>query len=172
MDVEKREIEQVARAEGTKVLVLGNRVYDASQLVPSLVHFTRQQYLFLQNYRLGVPLEDAASKAGFTVEEAERFLTKPKTVAWLQDRAVKDHIRTEWAEPGKWWEMGDQVLKGEKHLSKDQQIVYMAFGDRVCPKTKETESGPKTTINFNFSAKDVQEAFQRQASIDAELAND
>lgn len=168
---EKKEVEDAAKADGTKVLVVGNRVYDASQLIPSVVHFTRNQYLFLQNYRLGTPIEEAASKAHMTPEDADRFLQKPKTVAWLEDRAIKDHIRNEWAEPGKWWEMGDQVLKGEKHLSKDQQVVYMAFGERIAPKPREqgsTGSGP--VINFNFSAEAVKQAFERQKSIESELA--
>lgn len=152
-------------------MVLGNRVYDASQLVPSLVHFTRPQYLFLQNYRLGVTVSEAAGKSGMTTDEAERFLEKPKTVAWLQDRATKDHIRNEWAEGGKWWEMGDQCLEGKKHLSKDQQVVFMAFGERVCPKPRvDSEQQAKTVINFNFSAQDVKDAFRREQAIESELS--
>lgn len=167
---ERKEVEEAAKLDGTKVLVVGNRVYDASQLVPSVVHFTRSQYLFLQNYRLGTPLEEAALKANLTPEEADRFLDRPKTRAWLEDRAVKDHIRNEWAEPGKWWEMGDAVLKGDKHLSKDQQVVYMAFGERIAPKPRMSEDAQsKTTINFNFSPESVKEAFRRQAAIETEL---
>lgn len=168
--IDKKEIESLARADGTKVAVLGNHVYDASQLVPSLVHFTRQQYLFLQHYRLGIPLEEAAAKANMTAEDADKFLLKPKTVAWLQDRAVKDHIRNEWAEGGKWWEMGNDCLDGKKHLSKDQQVVFMAFGERVCPKPRVAENdGGKTVIHFNFSADDVKQAFLREQSFEAEI---
>lgn len=160
-----------AKSEGTKVLIVGNRVYDASQLIPSVVHFTRSQYLFLQNYRLGVTLDEAAQKSGLTPTEAETFLQKPKTVAWLQDRAVKDHIRNEWAEGGKWWEMGDACLEGKKHLSKDQQVVFMAFGERVCPKPRvDADEKSRTVINFNFSANDVKEAFQREKAFDTETA--
>lgn len=166
----QQEVRKLSSQEGSKVLVVGNRVYDASQLIPSVVHFTRKQYLFLQSYRLGIPLEEAAHKAGMMPEEADHFLDMPKTVAWLEDRATKDYIRNEWAEGGKWWEMGNDVLEGKKHLAKDQQVVFMAFGDRVCPKAKEVSEGNKTTINFNFTAKDVQDAFKRQASIDAEIA--
>lgn len=161
----------MAKVDGAKVLIVGNRVYDASQLVPSVVHFTRNQYLFLNHYRLGVPIEEAASKSNMTPEEADRFLERPKTVAWLQDRATKDHIRNEWAEGGKWWEMGNDCLEGKKHLSKDQQVVFMAFGERVCPKPKTTEEDNrgKTVINFNFSPEAVKQAFHRQKSIEAEL---
>lgn len=166
---DQSEVKLAAKLDGTKVLVLGNQVYDASQIVPSLVHFTRAQYIFLIAYRLGVPLAEAAAKANMTPEEADRFLTRPKTVAWLQDRALKDHIRNEWAEPGKWWEMGDKVLNGEKHLSKDQQVVFMAFGERIAPKPKADFGDSKTTINFNFSPEAVKEAFRRQAAIETEL---
>lgn len=163
-------MEEIAKQDGTKVVVVGNRVYDASQLVPSVVHFTRSQYLFLNHYKLGVPLEEAADKSGMTVEDAERFLRRSKTRAWLEDRALKDHIRNEWAEGGKWWQMGDDCLEGKKHLSKDQQVVFMAFGDRVCPKKSDTSDQSKTTINFNFSADDVREAFKREQSFDTEQA--
>lgn len=167
------EIKTIAKQDGAPVLVIGNRVYDASQLLPNIVHFTRKQYLFLHSYRLGIPLQEAASKAGMTDEEAERFLDKPKTVAWLQDRALKSHIRNEWHESDKWWEMGHEVLEGQRHLSKDQQVVYLEFGKRVCPEQKshpEASKGP--TIVFNFSPETVQEAFRRKAAIEAQVAEE
>lgn len=167
--MDQKDVTALARSVGDDVLVVGNRVYDASQLVPSVVHFTRKQYLFLNAYRFGVPLEEAAQKSDMTTEEAERFLVRPKTVAWLEDRALKDHIRNEWAEGGKWWKMGDECLEGKKHLSKDQQVVFLAFGDRVCPKTKETSETNKTTINFNFSPESVKEARRRQEAIETEI---
>lgn len=164
------EIKALARQEGNPVLVIGNRVYDASQLIPDVVHFTRKQYLFLGSYRLGVPLKDAATKAGMEEAEAEKFLERPKTIAWLQDRAMKSHIRQEWHESDKWWEMGSQVLDGARHLSKDQQVVYLEFGKRVCPEQKQTaDSSKAVTINFNFGPEAVHEAFRRQAAIEAEI---
>lgn len=166
---EKEDVLNAAKQDGTKVLVIGNRVYDASQLVPSLVHFTRREYLFLNNYRLGISLDEAAAKSSMTPEEADRFLGRAKTVAWLEDRALKDHIRNEWAEGGKWWKMGDECLEGKKHLSKDQQVVFMAFGERVCPKPRvDAEDKAKTIINFNFSADDVKKAFDRERSFETE----
>lgn len=168
-DAVAMEIKATARLEGVKVAVVGDRVYDASQLVPGIVHFTRREYLFLQHYRLGVTLGDAASKAGMGVDEAERFLGRSKTVEWLRDRAVKDHIRGEWAEGGKWWEMGEKCLNGERRLSKDQQVVFMAFGERVCPKPRAEQEGARTVVNFNFSPESVLEAFRRQEIIEAEV---
>lgn len=171
MDIpDKETVLEVAKTDDGRVLVVGNRVYDASLLIPEVVHFTRKQYLFLNAYRLGVSLEEAASKASMSIEEADRFLDRPKTVRWLADRAMKSHIRQEWHESDKWWEMGNECLEGRRHLSKDQQVVYLEFGKRVCPEAKSSgESSRGTTINFNFGPEAVQEAFRRQEAIEAEL---
>lgn len=164
------EIKALARQEGNPVLVVGPRVYDASQLIPDVVHFTRKQYLFLASYRLGVPLSEAATKAGMEEREAEKFLERPKTIAWLQDRAMKSHIRQEWHESDLWWQMGHETLEGKRYLSKDQQVVYLEFGKRVCPEQKQTaDSSKAVTINFNFSPEAVHEAFRRQAAIEAKI---
>jgi len=173
MTPDSSEIKALAKKDGAPVLVVGNRVYDASLLLPDVVHFTRKQYLFLNTYRLGVPLGEAASKAGMSEDEAERFLDKPKTIAWLQDRAMKSHIRNEWHESDKWWEVGNECLEGKRHLAKDQQVVFLEFGKRVCPEDKsrpEVNKGP--TINFNFGPEAVKEAFRRQAAINSELSNE
>lgn len=169
MNPDKALIESLGKTDATRALVLGSSVYDPLIFSRRLVCFSRRQYLFLNNYRLGVPLAEAAAKSELTTEQAERFLKRPKTRAWLEDRAKKDYIRNEWAESAKWWEMGDKVLNGERKLSKDQQVVYMAFGDRVCPKARESgdEKG-KTVINFNFTANDVKEAFRREASYESQ----
>jgi hypothetical protein len=167
------DVKAVARQEGSPVLVIGNRVYDASEIIPDVVHFTRKQYIFLQTYRLGISLKEAAEKAGMDEEEAGRFLDRPKTIAWLQDRAVKSHIRNEWHESDLWWQMGHECLAGQRHLSKDQQVVYLEFGKRVCPEVKvaaDAQKGP--IINFNFGPDAVKEAFRRQAAIDAEITEE
>ncbi len=173
MQPDKALIENLGKTDATRALVVGSSVYDPLLFSRRLVHFSRRQYLFLNAYRLNVPLAEAAAKAGLTPEQAERFLKRPMTRAWLEDRAKKDYIKNEWAEPGKWWELGDKVLKGEKHLAKDQQVVFMAFGERIAPKPRELDSDKaKTVINFNFSAQDVKDAFRREASFDAQLADD
>ncbi len=170
---DRQSVLQAAKTDDGRILVVGNRVYDASQLIPDVVHFTRKQYLFLTSYRLGIPFEHAAAKAGMDPEEAERFLDRPKTVAWLKDRAMKSHIRQEWHESDKWWEVGNECLEGKRHLSKDQQVVYLEFGKRVCPEDKSRGEGSKgTTINFNFGPEAVQEAFRRQAAIETEISSE
>lgn len=162
----------LGKEDATRALVVGDSVYDPLLFSRRLVRFSRRQYLFLHAYRLGVPLAEAAAKAGLTVKKVDWFLARPKTRQWLEDRAMKDHIRQEWQEPGKWWELGDEVLSGKRRLSKDQQVVFMAFGERCCPKPKEIQETSKTTINLNFSAEAVQEALQRQESIETGLVQD
>lgn len=162
---------ELGQTDATQCVVVGNHVYDPLLFAPEIIPFTRKQYLFLNAYKLGVSLEEAATKAELTVETCKRFLDKDTTVKWLNDRARKDHIRNEWQEPGKWWEMGNQVLEGKKQFSKAQIVIYQEFGQRICPKSKESsEPAPKApTIILNFSADSVKDAFQRQASIETEL---
>jgi hypothetical protein len=170
---ETKALQAMARTDATRGLVVGNSVYDPLLFSRQLVRFSRRQYLFLNAYRLGVTLQDAAAKAGMTPESAERFLNRKSTRAWMEDRAKKDHIKNEWNESNKWWEMGDAVLEGTRHLSKDQQVVYLEFGKRVCPEAKsqpDANKGP--TINFNFGADAVKEAFKRQNAIETKLADE
>lgn len=163
-------IVRLGKTDATRALVLGNSVYDPLLFSRRLVCFSRRQYLFLNAYRLGVSVAEAALKAEMNVEQAERFLKRRNTRAWLEDRAKKDYIRNEWHESNKWWEMGNDVLDGKRHLSKDQQVVYLEFGKRVCPEAKENHDSAKgTTINFNFGPEAVQEAFRRQKAIETEL---
>jgi len=162
-------LKALGSTDATRLSVIGNSVYDPLLFDRKLVRFSRRQYLFLSNYRLGIPLAEAAQKAGMPVISAEKFLSRASTKAWLANRAKQDYIRNEWNESNKWWEMGHEVLEGKKHLSKDQQVVYLEFGRRVCPEVKQVSKSDGVTINFNFGAKDVQEAFNRQNSIDAEI---
>jgi hypothetical protein len=163
-------LKTLGSTDATRLSVIGSSVYDPLLFDRKLVRFSRRQYLFLNNYRLGVPLAEAAQKTGMPLVSAERFLNRPSTKAWLANRAKQDYIRKEWHESNKWWEMGEEVLEGKKHLSKDQQVVYLEFGKRVCPEIKSNPEASKgITINFNFGAKDVEEAFHRQNSIDAEI---
>lgn len=154
------------------VAVVGTSVYDPLLFSRRLVVFSRRQYLFLNAYRLGVTLQEAADKVGWSVDQADRFLRRPNTRRWIEDRAKKDAIRDEWSESNKWVELGNDVLEGRKHLSKDQQVVYLEFGKRFCPEVKQTVNDKGTTINFNFSVDAVQEAFRRQSAIETKLAEE
>lgn len=158
----------LGKTDATAPLVVGRDVYDPLAFAPKIVRFSRKQYQFLNHYRLGVPLEDAALKADLTSEQAERFLDKADTQAWLEDRALMNHIKTEWEEPGKWWRMGNEVLEGKRDFNKAQTVVFQEFGQRAVPKKGELGSGPKVTVNVSVEA--VKEAFRRQEAIDGELA--
>lgn len=159
---------ELSKEDATTGLVIGSTVYDPLLFAPEVVKFSARQYIFLQAYRLGVPLEDAATKANMPVESAERFLKKEDTVKWLKDRALKDHIRNEWAEPARWWAEGDEIFKGKKEFSKAQMVVWQEFGDRICPKQARGDSAPpKIEINIDPGA--VQEAFRRQSAIEADI---
>lgn len=167
--MENKELASLGRTDASSPLVVGNRVYDPLIFNEKIIKFSRKQYLFLNTYRLGVALEEAAAKADLTIEQVERFLDKPDVKAWLEDRALQDHIKKEWEEPAKWWSEGDKVWRGEKNASKPQIVVWQEFGQRICPKKVESSgSGAKVTININPQA--LKEAFERQEVIDGELA--
>lgn len=157
------------RTDATAPLIVGNTVFDPLLFAPEFVKFSRKQYLFLNAYKLGVPLEEAAAKAEMSPESANRFLDKPQTIAWLRDRALQQHIKTQWEEPGKWWTLGNDVLEGKRDLTKAQQIVFQEFGQRIVPK-KNDVGHTVTKIEINIDPNSVKEAQIRQEAIDTELA--
>lgn len=164
-----QEIKELAKAGNSSVIMVGNRVYEASKYAPEIVHFSSQKYLFLNHYHSGMTIEEAAEKSKMGVEEAEVFLETPKAIEYLKKRAIRDYIRKDYEE-GKWVEVGNECLEGRKHLAKDQQIVFQAFGDRFEPKPRGEGGEAKTVVNFNFSPESVKEAFRRQESIETELS--
>lgn len=172
MNPDRETIQDLATQSASHPVLVGSRVYEPLTFRPEVIKFTRKQYLFLHHFKLGVELEEAAAKADMTLEQVERFLAKEDTQAWLSDRALQDHIRNEWQEPSKWWAMGNEVLEGRRHLSKDQQVVFAMFGDRVCPKAKESSDSGAKNIVINIDPGAVQEAFRRQNAIDADIVQD
>lgn len=160
--------ELVKQEDGVQGLVVGRDVYDPLLFAPRTVRFSAKQYLFLRAYRLGVPLQEAALKAHLTPEQAERFLDKPDTMAWLEDRALKDHIKNEWEEPGKWYEVGQKLLDQEQ-VSKHKIEVWKAFGERVAPAKRQVDPAVQPRIEINIDPTAVQEAFRRQRAIEAEV---
>lgn len=155
--------------DGVRGALISNRVYDPLLFSPGFIKFTSRQYLFLRHYRLGVPIEDAALKADMTVEQAERFLSKPDTIRWLEDRAIKDHIKLEWSEPSKWWAEGEKVWSGQKEVSRQQMDVWKEFGSRISPVSRETNT-PK--IEIHIDPESVKRAFERQSAIEAQLVKE
>jgi hypothetical protein len=164
-----KEAKSLAKENDLKIAVVGNRVFEASQYAPELRVFPTKKWLFLNHYADEMPLSEAADKVGMTVEEAERFLETDKAKEWLERRAVIQYAKQKWSDGGEWVVTGEECLEGKKHLAKDQQIVFQAFGERFMPKAKTEQKG-NTTINFNFSAEAVKAAIERQTVIDAEVA--
>lgn len=166
------EVRSLVKSEdGIRGALIHNRVYDPLLFSEGVVQFTAKQYVFLRAYRLGVPIEEACLKADMTVDQADRFLSKPMTLAWLRDRAIKDHIKNEWSEPGKWWEEGNKVWEGQVQPTRAQLKVWEEFGSRVCPVSRETvHSQPKIEINIDPNA--VQKAMERQKAIDATIVKE
>lgn len=166
--MDAKDLTALGRTDATVPLVVGNLVFDPLVFAPEFVKFSRKQYLFLNAYKLGVPLDEAAAKADLTPEQAHRFLDKPQTIAWLKDRALQQHIKTQWEEPGKWWMLGNDVLEGKRDLTKAQQIVFQEFGQRIVPKKGETGHSV-TRIEINIDPKAVSDALIRQEAIEGEL---
>jgi len=170
-DVRHQAKELVKSEDGIRGMVIGNQVYDPLLFATDIVKFSARQYVFLQKYRLGVPLEEAAEQANLTAEQAERFLDKESTKAWLRDRAEKDHIKNEWAEPAKWWAKGDEWLnaKGEDKPHKNDVEIWKQFGMRVCP-VAANGTGPKIEINIDPDA--ITRSKERRKFVEAQIVSD
>lgn len=161
----------VKQEDGARGIVVGTDVYEALNFVDDIasrvIRFTARQYLFLKHYKLGISLEAAAEKAGLTPDAATHFLDKPDTRAWLQDRAMQDHIKNEWAEPSKWWSEGHDVWEGKKAINKNQMEVWREFGKRVCPMS---EHGPaQTKIEINIDPEAIERSKVRRKAIEAQI---
>lgn len=158
--------------DGVRGLVVGNDVYEAlnfaDESTQKILRFTARQYKFLHAYRLGTTLVEAANKSGMSPESAERFLKKEDTVLWLNDRALKDHIKNEWGEPGKWYSEMDRLYHTDE-VPKHKIEILKEFGDRVCPKTSRNADSGKTTIEINIDPDAIARSKERRASIDAEI---
>lgn len=169
--IQKHEIEQLGKTDATQCLVVGNHVFDPFIFQPSLVKFSRRQYLFLQSYRLGTSFTDACTKADMAPDEAERFLKKPATVSWLKDRVEQDHIRNEWAEPSKWWAKGQEFLENDD-IPKHKVDVWKEFGDRVVPKQSRNAESGTTKIEITIDPGAIERSKERRASIEAQIVKE
>jgi hypothetical protein len=172
-NLSRASLEKIGSTDATAPLILGNDVYEPLTFAPDIVRFSRKQYAFLHAFRLGTPLAEAASKAGMTPESVKRFLEKPDTITWLRDRALKDEIRNEWNEPGKWYAEGQKMLE-QPDLAKHKLEIWKEFGDRAVPKpsrnASESQSSPKIVINIDPDA--IERAKARKAAIDAQIVGE
>lgn len=167
--MDEKEIKALAKSNELGIAVVGNRVFEASKYVPGLRVFPTKKWLLLAHYADEMPLNEAAEKVGMTLVQAEEFIDSPMAVSWLERQATIKAARQKWEGGGEWLLKGDECLEGKRHLAKDQQVVFMALGERFAPKPKREEEA-KTVINFNFSPESVRAAIERQSAIDAEVA--
>jgi molybdenum-dependent DNA-binding transcriptional regulator ModE len=165
---DQHEIKALAKANELGVAVVGDRVFEVSKYSKGMTAFPTKKWLLLNHYADEMPLSEAARKVGMPLDQAADFIDSPMAVEWLERQAVIKAKRQKWSDGGEWIRLGDECLEGKKHLAKDQQIVFQAFGDRFMPKAKSDGAESKTVINFNFTAQDVKEAFSRERSFDTE----
>lgn len=175
---ENREIAKALQKseDGIRGITVGNDVYEALNFADAsaqkILRFTTRQYRFLNAYRLGVSFQEACSKAGLSPEQAERFLQKADTVAWLQDRALKDHIKREWEEPGKWYEVGEE-MRNMDEVPKHKLEIWKEFGDRAVPKqSRNADSGNSTKIEIIIDPGAHERSKERRAAIEAQIVKD
>jgi hypothetical protein len=163
-----QEIRAIAKSNDLGVAVVGNRVFEVSKYARGMRVFPAKKWLLLNHYASEMPLEECAAKVGMPLEQAEDFIQSPMATEWLERQAVIQAKKQKWADGGEWVALGDECLEGRKHLAKDQQIVFQAFGDRFMPKSRGDNSEAKTVINFNFTAADVKEAMAREKAYETQ----
>lgn len=152
-----------------EALVIRNRVFSPHQFDETLPDFSTKQYLFLNAYRYGVPFDEACAKSSLTPEQAERFLDKPKVRAWLADRAMKDHIKREWEEPGRWYQEGEKMM-GQERVARHKVEIWKEFGARVARVPRANGADATTNIEIHVDASAVRDAFRRKEAIEAEIS--
>lgn len=166
-------IKQATRDQPIHPTIVGNRVFDVLPTTQELVSFpSRKKYLLLQLLWRGLSIEEAADKSGLSLEDAVSYADTEKAKDYLRRKELAAIIAEEMRSQDNWLVEAHQVRAGDKVLNKGQMVVFQAVGDRVAPKKTEDIEKPKVTINFNFSPESVQDAFKRQASIDAQLAEE
>lgn len=166
-----QEAKDLVRAEdGKRGLVVGNRVFSPHTFSKKIPDFSAREYVFLRHYSLEVPLEEAAAKAELAVDEACRFLERPKVQEWLADRALKAYIKQEWEVPGKAYQELDDVYEGRKTCNKSQIEALKMLVARVAPEKRSDDNRSNPSYTFNFGVEAVREAFKRQAAIETEIS--
>lgn len=135
------------------------------------LNFGHKQLNFLHNWKPDVTLEAAANNAGLTVEQARRFLARKRVRCWIWNLSREAAIKRDWDRPEKWYAMGEKMM--HQPVVPDHRVkIWQEFGDRSVPKPSRnapSDARPQITININPSA--VEKAFERQAAIDAHIAN-
>lgn len=136
---------------------------------PRLFTFKPNEMRFLKEYGPETSVEDAAKKAGIPATVAEKMLRRKAVREFLQDKFQQIAIQGGWTVE-RWFSEGDKVWRGQKAVTREQLDIWKEFGARILPKARTTESGaerPSLTINIGAGA--VDEAYQRQRAINAQI---
>jgi hypothetical protein len=130
--------------------------------------FRPNEMRFLKEYGPDVSLEDAAKKAGVTVEFAGRMLKRRPVREFLADKFQQIAVQHGWTVE-RWFSEGDKVWRGQRAITREQLDIWKEFGARILPKKAAGADGgqEKTQITINIGA--VDEAFKRQKAIEAQL---
>lgn len=177
--------ELVKKEDGAKSVVVGSVVFttptvnrdpnhkkcsDSKCRQCTPVPFTARQYLFINAYKDGFALEDAATKVGWTKEQAIRFLKSPKAQEKIKDKLAKDMTWVKWNTPHEVVAELDRVYYGEVQKTREQMEAAKMLFTFVKPASQEKQA---TKIEINIDPSAVQEAFRRQEriknAIDAEV---
>lgn len=164
LEAPKRPPNQIARRG------FGNVVVGAF-FTPQLFSFRPNDLRFLREFGPETSIEEAAEKAGVPVEYATRLLKRKAVRQFLADKFQQIAIQNGWTVE-RWMAEGDKVWRGAKVVSREQLDVWKEFGARILPKAKGAAMGDgsdKPQITINIGA--VDEAFQRQRAIQAEIAD-
>jgi len=149
--------------------VLGNQVFDRLIETDEILGFTKKKYLLLQALRKNQPLEEAAAKLDFSLEEAREFADSPKAKKYLQDRQLAEIIAAEAKDPTRAWVRLEMMNQGQAVRKSQVEALKMTM-DRVDPIKKQSDGNERPTYTFNFTMADVKGALDRQKAIDAEIA--
>ncbi len=132
--------------------------------------FRPNELRFLKEYGPETSIEDAAKKAGLSVQFAEKMLRRKSVQEFLQDKFQQIAIQNGWTVE-RWFAEGDKVWQGKRFVTREQLDIWKEFGARILPKARSAGGGDanqdKPQITINIGA--VDEAFKRQQSIQAEL---
>lgn len=163
----------VDKEDGMAPVYMGGNVYDPLQFVEDgqdpVVQLTPRQYRFLSHYRQGVALKDACEKAGWTLEQAERFFASDKARRWLSDKAKKDLIKQKWGDPAEVYAEADRLYHDDE-APKHRVDLLKEFWDRAVPKISRNTEPVAPKIEIHISNPDaIVQAFDRQKAIETQI---
>lgn len=126
------------------------------------------QIRFLHAYSSGTPISDICAQLEITPEFAEKLLKKKKCKEYLAELQTMD---AELIARSSKQRVAHEILDvwdGKTQKSREQMEAGKAWWNRVWPQeNKSSGSGEKLQININLGK--VEEAFKRQAAMEAEV---